>query len=564
MSWLFFDCKRAWIAGVALCVPACGQQTTSLAEASDGSGSTSAATTQGSGTTGGTTDASDGGTAGTTAGTGNPRFDVGDDADLGETGTGNDATLCKVGSSGDALPRCERSAPPASFDPVVQWAWTGATDDEDPMEAVATPLVVNLTDDNGDGQIDLCDTPDVVAVMYRGKSSVNPGFLHVFDGATGALHFASEIELPRNIHSAAGDIDGDGISEIVTVVKDTESTSAYFGWLAAFEHDGTLKWRSDTQIYTARAVGVALADLDNDGDVEIMAGEQVMDHNGKFLFGATKGWLPTAADLDGDDDLEVIMTRKVYEHDGFVHFDASEDHNEGLLQSFPHVADLDDDGLPEVMVSSATGITVIEHDGTRTLHNVGGDFGVDAYPAAIHNIVGNEWPEIAIGSPNEFRVLDAAFAEVWDAPVDDGSGSSGSSAFDFLGDGTAEAMYMDEISLYVYGQGGSPEMINDRTSWTSVELPVVADVDNDGHAEIVVVSNGGYATGGWAPAVQVLRDRDDRWVPARRIWNQQTYHVTNVREDGTIPTIEPKHWLHLNTFRTQAQSEDGEVCAPPM
>jgi hypothetical protein len=33
----------------------------------------------------------------------------------------------------------------------------------------------------------------------------------------------------------------------------------------------------------------------------------------------------------------------------------------------------------------------------------------------------------------------------------------------------------------------------------------------------------------------VLRDAEDRWIPARRIWNQYSYHVTNVREDGTIP-----------------------------
>ncbi len=63
--------------------------------------------------------------------------------------------------------------------------------------------------------------------------------------------------------------------------------------------------------------------------------------------------------------------------------------------------------------------------------------------------------------------------------------------------------------------------------------------------------------------LQVIRDAEDRWVPARRIWNQHTYHVTNVREDGTIPPQEPKHWDLLNTFRTQAQIDGGGVCKPP-
>ena len=53
----------------------------------------------------------------------------------------------------------------------------------------------------------------------------------------------------------------------------------------------------------------------------------------------------------------------------------------------------------------------------------------------------------------------------------------------------------------------------------------IAVIDNDGSAEIVVVSNGGSQ-----PAVQVIRDVEDRWIQARRIWNQHAYHVTNVMQ----------------------------------
>ena len=52
-------------------------------------------------------------------------------------------------------------------------------------------------------------------------------------------------------------------------------------------------------------------------------------------------------------------------------------------------------------------------------------------------------------------------------------------------------------------------------------------------------------------------------MPARRIWNQHTYHVTNIREDGTVPQYEPPSWKDLNTFRTQAQIlSGGGVCVP--
>ena len=95
-----------------------------------------------------------------------------------------------------------------------------------------------------------------------------------------------------------------------------------------------------------------------------------------------------------------------------------------------------------------------------------------------------------------------------------------------------------------------------------IEYPVVADVDNDGAAEIVITSNEGTENFQTAAAVQVIHDRDERWVPARRIWNQHTYHVTNVREDAVIPQFESPWWESLNTFRTQAQSEGGRTCLP--
>ena len=42
-----------------------------------------------------------------------------------------------------------------------------------------------------------------------------------------------------------------------------------------------------------------------------------------------------------------------------------------------------------------------------------------------------------------------------------------------------------------------------------------------------------------------------------------TPDFTNVREDGTIPQFEKPHWLGLNTFRTQAQIQNGGTCQPP-
>jgi hypothetical protein len=100
-------------------------------------------------------------------------------------------------------------------------------------------------------------------------------------------------------------------------------------------------------------------------------------------------------------------------------------------------------------------------------------------------------------------------------------------------------------------------------SWELGRLEArIAVIDNDGSAEIVVVSC--QYLGPASPTVQVIRDKMDRWIQARRIWNQHTYHVTNVREDGTIPQFEAPSWKQLNTFRTNSQIEGGGLCKPPI
>jgi len=185
----------------------------------------------------------------------------------------------------------------------------------------------------------------------------------------------------------------------------------------------------------------------------------------------------------------------------------------------------------------------------------------------VHDLDGDGAPEYALGTSDIYSARRADGTPMWSATVDDQSGIAAGTAFDFLGDGTAEAMYADEWTFFVFdGITGDSLLEVDRSSGTLIEYPVVADVDNDASAEAVIVSNYnlvGMMLNKTAPTVQVVRDARDRWVPARRIWNQHTYHVTNVREDGTIPQFETPHWTQLNTFRTQAQIEaGGGVCQP--
>ncbi len=216
-----------------------------------------------------------------------------------------------------------------------------------------------------------------------------------------------------------------------------------------------------------------------------------------------------------------------------------------------------------MLLTNLDGISLIDHDGTIQYENIKptGD-SLWMRPAAIHDFDGDGIAEYATSSDDHYAVYEASGAILWSALVDDESGLAAGTAFDFLGDGKAEAMYADENTLWAFDDNGAPHISVPRSSRTFIEYPVVADVDNDGSGEIVVVSELGYDNVQTAPTVQVYRDADDRWIQPRRIWNQHTYHVTNVREDGTIPQFEPRHWERLNTFRTNAQIEGGSVCQP--
>lgn len=157
---------------------------------------------------------------------------------------------------------------------------------------------------------------------------------------------------------------------------------------------------------------------------------------------------------------------------------------------------------------------------------------------------------------------------------DRSSSGTGSSVFDFNGDGRAEAVYGDECYVRVY-EGGSGEVIYSApaSNGTGFELPTIVDVDGDFATEIVVARSprGGCPSPdplfpGSGDAVSssgfvVLRDPEDRWAPSRPVWNQHAYHVTNVTDDARVPRTSETaiNWTTpgLNNFRQNTQGDLG-------
>lgn len=135
----------------------------------------------------------------------------------------------------------------------------------------------------------------------------------------------------------------------------------------------------------------------------------------------------------------------------------------------------------------------------------------------------------------------------WQATHTDQSGQTSMTLFDFNQDGIMEIVYRDEQNLRIINGSGKSHLTgNDTipfynlytkamTAGTWKEYPVVADVNNDGRAEIVTCGKVGSGLG-WVGGQLWVIGGIHPWAPARPVWNQYMYNVTNVNKDLTIPS----------------------------
>jgi hypothetical protein len=430
----------------------------------------------------------------------------------------------------------------APFAPVLEWSWTASTTEPNALNVMSVPSVVDLDEDG---------VPDVVfpSTASTGGGLVEVGVLRALDGADGSeLFTVTDPTLAVNTASsvATGDIDGDGRPEILAC----DSTGAR---LIAFEHDGSFKWRSPT-LETINWGAPAIADLDGDGVPEIVIGRQVLDDAGNVVWTGTAGRggdsvgpLSHVADVDDDGSPEVVAGNTLYSATGAIEWQ-----NPGVPDGLTAVADFDADGRAEIVVVAAGSVYLLDDDGDLLWGPSAIPGGGTGGPPTVADYDGDGAPEVGVAGASRYAVFETDGTLKWAAVIQDGSSNrTGSSVFDFEGDGAAEVVYHDELRLFILrGTDGSVIWETPSSSCTWYEYPLVADVDGDDRAEIVTVANNNC---GYGPqrGVYVYGDASDQWVPTRRIWNQHTYHITNVAADGTIPPIEQNNWdvPNFNNFR---------------
>jgi hypothetical protein len=528
---------------------------------------------------------------------------------------------------GTCLEQCTYHPPPGGpLNAVQEWSWGTGTNLGDygkSADVWSTPTVGRIYDTNCDGKIDYLDTPVIVFVSGNAEqtccscsadtvSSCQNGVIRMLNGATGEPIWSLGKASPGStgfmgFSLAIGDVVGDGNVQIVAMTGE--------GYVVIIDRNGQVLRTSDkpyTHIdhVTGWGGGLAIADMDLDGNPEIAYGDTVWTTKGGAL---TRSWIggagtgggadqeiSTIADMDQapDGHLELLAGNTCYKSDGTVLW-----HNANLPDGFPGVADFNKDGKPDAVLVSGgkvwilNGATGTIQLGPGALPGTG-----SGGPPTVANFDGMGTPEIGVAMATFYSVMKPNYTAgtidvLWKMPNHDLSSSvTGSTVFDFEGAGIPSVIYADECFLWIFdGPTGKVRFAVSHTSFTATEASLLANVDGKGHANLVMVSNGADpTTNGWkcmdaqgnpdtingitwvpGPAsnkayrgIAVFGDAAESWVGTRTLWSEHTYHVTNICDDsdnacpapnvyGSIPTPETPNisLSYLNDFRQNVQDK---------
>lgn len=493
---------------------------------------------------------------------------------------------------------------------ALEWSYT---DDQ----IISIPVVADL---DGDLVPEV-----VINTTKEPGGSWPDGAIVVLNGQTGDVIWKNAHDPNNNKFGshgrssiALGDVNGDQLPDIIYAGRTTGGRSP----IHAVDSTGALLWTSRTannQLATTTVENGAatLANLDDDPEAEIIFGAAIFDNDGLMVwsqggnggvYGTSNGYtggVSAAVDLDGDNYPEIVSGRDAWKIDWQV-----DNNNDPVVNvvpfwqspgadGYPAIADLDSNGTPEVIIVGSSSVRIVDsatgklwcgvdpsgvacenNDNARTQpYPVRG--GGRGGPPTVADFDGDGRPEVGIAGASRYAVYDfnrdgeevvkpggdpdpaagAVFVRWSKVTQDVSSNATGSSVFDFQGDGAAEVVYADECFMRVYsGTDGTVQLEVQNSSATIHEYPLVVDADADGNSEILVVANIlSCNVPNFTPrqGLYVYGDAGDGWVPTRKVWTSHTYHVTNVGADGNVPKSEMDNWMipGLNNYRQNVQGE---------
>ncbi len=283
-----------------------------------------------------------------------------------------------------------------------------------------------------------------------------------------------------------------------------------------------------------------VADLDGDGQVEIISGGDVWKLAGgvwtlawqaefaSVTSGVKLGFEPTSvavADLDGDGKAEVIIH--------IIGYDNGPQKNAGGIHIFNHdgtlrrtipipftwingllsVADVDGDGAPEVLLAGDSFVYAYRQDGSLLWAKLPPDVISDVVPA----------------------IAPIAMPRTTDSPL---------YVYDLNLDGVPEVILQSTRRLFILNGRTGAELWSIDTESERYYLhgnPLLVDADNDGHVDILVhVANRwncdywGSGPGGCKGNAMRISGGDNNWAPGPKVQNQLNFRPTAINDTAQI------------------------------
>lgn len=267
----------------------------------------------------------------------------------------------------------------SSWDTKQIWAWTSDGDTLDGWPQTtkylcwASPVIGDF-DDDGDNEVIAYDIQGRVYVWHDDGTELLDGD---GDPATNGVFYLTGSYIWHLSTPALADMDEDGELELIVCAPDdsiyclNSDASAVPGWPIPVADVGA-------DIKASPAVG----DIDNDGHPEVVVASTSariygLNHDGTTMTGWPK-WVysnypyfagsPVIADLTGDGYLEVIVPSMnsyvyIFRYDGVPLqtynpiYDWPQMYaSSGATESSPMVADIDEDGSPDIIIGSEEGL----------------------------------------------------------------------------------------------------------------------------------------------------------------------------------------------------------------
>lgn len=445
--------------------------------------------------------------------------------------------------------------PLAPFEMAQKWHWNSSEFMPEYNQVIATPVVAQLNDDNGDGIIDNNDVADVIVVTFK-KGNIPNGIVRALSGIDGSElwdYSQGVIMADAAFSVGAADLDGDGVVEIV-------ASSNIQDFVSVIDHNGVTQKQITKANLSRKAVNdVAIADINSDGSLEFTLGNAVYNYDMGAFFEIGEGWSPSSIifDSNNDDAQEVLTRGKLRDMNGVELWDYIGESDVW----FSSVADIDNDAQPEIILSIPSGASTPENSRIVALEangNVKWEVNTEANSGggaqAISNFLGANNMGIVHAGYAAVTMYNTSGDLVWSVTHDDEwSGKLGVSAYDFNGDGIDEVIVQDNFKVRVLN-GLNGEVLSTVANSTASlwEYPIVVDLEGDDNAELITVSNNYDSRYSINNGVTVYGAADSTkpWKNATRIWNQHSYHQTNINQDGTVPAVELPNWLNNNTYRS--------------